>query len=179
MVCFITTLKGKNSIASGDGVSCQGTGPRLLPIGVSRPKPSVFRWGHHRLPSPQVSACQHLGFFGFQKEGQNHLLKYPSNKKALDISFSMLHLFSFFNFISFTVGKSLKRKEMRTIKIVWRWSHQRGSFPGGRLCVCVLSQTSLILCDAVDCSPPGSSVRGILQARILEWVVVPSPRVSS
>ena len=29
-------------------------------------------------------------------------------------------------------------------------------------------QLCLILCDPVDCSPPGSSVRGILQARILE-----------
>ena len=30
------------------------------------------------------------------------------------------------------------------------------------------------LCDPMDCSPPGSSVRGILQARILEWVAMPS-----
>ena len=29
------------------------------------------------------------------------------------------------------------------------------------------------LCDSTDCSPPGSSVHGILQARILEWVVIP------
>ena len=28
----------------------------------------------------------------------------------------------------------------------------------------------ILLCDPVDCSPPGSSVRGILQARVLEWV---------
>ena len=27
----------------------------------------------------------------------------------------------------------------------------------------------------MDCSPPGSSVHGILQARILEWVVMPPP----
>ena len=27
-------------------------------------------------------------------------------------------------------------------------------------------------CDSMDCSPPGSSVRGILQARILEWVAI-------
>ena len=26
------------------------------------------------------------------------------------------------------------------------------------------------LCDSMDCGPPGSSVHGILQARILEWV---------
>ena len=35
------------------------------------------------------------------------------------------------------------------------------------------------LCDPMDCSPPGSSVHGILQARILEWVAVPSSRGSS
>ena len=31
-----------------------------------------------------------------------------------------------------------------------------------------------IICDPVDCSPPGSSVRRILQARILEWCALPS-----
>ena len=31
------------------------------------------------------------------------------------------------------------------------------------------------LCDPMDCSPPGSSVHGILQSRILEWVAIPSP----
>ena len=30
-------------------------------------------------------------------------------------------------------------------------------------------------CDSVDCNPPGPSVRGIVQARILEWVAIPSP----
>ena len=34
-------------------------------------------------------------------------------------------------------------------------------------------------CDPMDCSPPGSSVHGILQARILEWVAMPSSRGSS
>ena len=32
-----------------------------------------------------------------------------------------------------------------------------------------VAQSCLTLCDPVDCSPPGSSVHGILQARILEW----------
>ena len=40
-------------------------------------------------------------------------------------------------------------------------------------------QSCLTLCDPVDCSPPGSSVQGILQARILEWVAMPSSRGSS
>ena len=33
------------------------------------------------------------------------------------------------------------------------------------------------LCNAMDCSPPGSSVHGILQARILEWIAIPLSRV--
>ena len=35
----------------------------------------------------------------------------------------------------------------------------------------------LTLCDPMDCSPPGSSAHGISQARILEWVSMPSSRV--
>ena len=45
------------------------------------------------------------------------------------------------------------------------------------LCIaCVCTQSCPIFCNPVDCSPPGSPVRGILQARILEWVAMPSPR---
>ena len=40
-------------------------------------------------------------------------------------------------------------------------------------------QSCLTLCDPVDSSPPGSSVHGILQARILEWVAVSFSRGSS
>ena len=36
-------------------------------------------------------------------------------------------------------------------------------------------QLSLTLCDPMDCSPPGSSVHGILQARILKWMPCPPP----
>ena len=42
-----------------------------------------------------------------------------------------------------------------------------------------VAQLSLTLCDPMDCSPPGSSVHGILQARILEWLPFPSPGGSS
>ena len=38
---------------------------------------------------------------------------------------------------------------------------------------------TLTLCIPMDCSPPGSSVCGILQARILEWVAISSSRGSS
>ena len=45
----------------------------------------------------------------------------------------------------------------------------------GWVCVCYYS----VMSDPMDCSPPGSSVHGILQARILEWVAIPFSRVSS
>ena len=44
---------------------------------------------------------------------------------------------------------------------------------------CVCAQLCPTLCDPTNCGPPGSSVHGILQARILEWVAVPSSRGSS
>ena len=48
------------------------------------------------------------------------------------------------------------------------------------VCVCVcVAQSCLTLCDSMDCSPPGSSVHGILQARILEWVATSFSRGSS
>ena len=44
---------------------------------------------------------------------------------------------------------------------------------------CLVPQSCLTLCDLMDCSPPGSSVHGITQARILEWVAISSSRGSS
>ena len=48
------------------------------------------------------------------------------------------------------------------------------------VCVCVLAiQSCLSLCNPMDYSPPGYSVHGILQARILEWAAIPFFRRSS
>ena len=48
------------------------------------------------------------------------------------------------------------------------------------VCVCVLvAQSYLTLCDPTDYSLSGSSVRGILQARTLEWVAMPFSREPS
>ena len=45
--------------------------------------------------------------------------------------------------------------------------------------MCLVAQLCPTLCDPMDCSPPGSSVHGILQARILEWVAISFSRGSS
>ena len=35
-----------------------------------------------------------------------------------------------------------------------------------------VAQSCLTLCDPMECSPPGSSIHGIFQARVLEWVAI-------
>ena len=40
----------------------------------------------------------------------------------------------------------------------------------------LVAQSCLTLCDSMDCNLPGSSVPGILQARIVEWVAISFPR---
>ena len=70
------------------------------------------------------------------------------------------------------------------------WTRQRDRLPtqviqicSGQLTIATLHAKSLqsgpTLCEPMGCCPPGSSAHGILQARILEWVAMPSSRGSS
>ena len=46
--------------------------------------------------------------------------------------------------------------------------------------ILVLNRFSCVpLCDPINCSPPGSSIDGILHAWILEWIAIPFSKVSS
>ena len=45
--------------------------------------------------------------------------------------------------------------------------------------IVLFAQSYPTLCNPMDCSPPGSSVHGLLQARILEWVAISFSRGSS
>ena len=60
------------------------------------------------------------------------------------------------------------------------WQHYWNPHVKAVTCIHAKSlQPCLTLCDPVDCGLPGSSVYGILQARILEWVAIPVSRISS
>ena len=54
-----------------------------------------------------------------------------------------------------------------------------GGGGGGGAYAKLLQLSFPTLCNLMDCSPPGPSVHGILQARKLEWVALPSSRGSS
>ena len=56
------------------------------------------------------------------------------------------------------------------------FSSKRRLRGGRRWCVC---SVTVYPCDFMDCSLPGSSVQGIFQVRILEWVAISYPRRSS
>ena len=67
----------------------------------------------------------------------------------------------------------------------WLWESPFWSEPSVFFCKkgwhsqCSVAQLCPTLCNPMDCSPLGSSVHGILQARIMEWDAIPSFRASS
>ena len=88
-------------------------------------------------------------FLPGESHGQRSLAGYSSwGRKELDMTEHMSHT---------------HREKLKDYKYNWT-----------NVCAKQL-QSCWSLCDPVDCSPPGSSVPGILQARILEWVAMPPP----
>ena len=70
-------------------------------------------------------------------------------------------------------NSEVKWSEVKWSEVKWcdvKWSDVKW---------CEVTQSCPTLCDPVDGSPPGSSVHGILQARILEWVAISFSRGSS
>ena len=80
------------------------------------------------------------------------------------------------------MGKWLRKRMTREEQTVWRG-------PGGQDVILFffnlvkmwseVAQSYPTLCYPMDCSPPGSSVHGVFQARILEWVAISFSRGSS
>ena len=72
--------------------------------------------------------------------------------------------------------KKIKHKQVRVLAAWCRWgssaSPPRPPNPTADCDGGLSAKTCPILCDPLDCSPPGSSVHGISQARILEWIAI-------
>ena len=98
------------------------------------------------------------------------------------VSCHLLHLFSQ-PILAATLGNAKSRHCKQARKPtgqnhLYVPSTQHTAWPQS-CCCCVLAQSCLILCDPMACSPPGSSVHEIFQARILEWVAISFFRGSS
>ena len=61
----------------------------------------------------------------------------------------------------------------------WPWAGDLGQGLAHRKVKVLVAQSSPTVCDSMVCRPPGSSLHGILQARILEWAAMPFSRGSS
>ena len=77
--------------------------------------------------------------------------------------------------------RMLRKKPLKTCKCVTESLHCSPEAIIRFLISCCLfcAQRVSILCDSMDSSPPGSSIHGISQARILEWIVISLSRGSS
>ena len=77
-------------------------------------------------------------------------------------------------------GKGIKRYKLTGIKSMIQASNIQHSEFSKYFIRTLKSESQLHsrvrLCDPMDCSLPGSAVRGILQTKVLEWVAIPSPR---
>ena len=97
------------------------------------------------------------------------------------MSFSLIHikLAIWYHLVDKTIveQKGKKLTLNKELYIPSKWYMQCMNYNVCCWCCCSVTQSCLTLCDPVDCSPPGSSVHGILQARILEWVTMPSSRI--
>ena len=114
-------------------------------------------------------------------------LMLPQDSVARDICSQQVceHSASVLNEVAFAVGKTLDQESE------WYKQHTSSQVTRSTLVimvlvrmeeyhVCVLvAQSCLTLCNHIDCSLPGSSVHGIFQARILEWVARSFSRGSS
>ena len=73
------------------------------------------------------------------------------------------------------MGESVGLPSMGSHRVGYDWS----DLVAVVVVVCLVAQSWLTLCDPINCTPPGSSVHGISQARILEWVAISFSKLSS
>ena len=118
------------------------------------------------------------------------VLKIPERGKALHEPGNMNVLKVFLKLMSSSPNIiwevfSAQTEELLRFKGEWPLSTEHSGRNKEASCIrnlikCVLSfQSCPTLCEPMDCNPPGSSVHGILQARIQEWVAIPFSRRSS
>ena len=158
-------------------------------------------------PSPTLNLSQHQGLFQWVSSS-NQVPKYwsfsfsisPSNEYSGLIPFRMdwFHLFLAQGTLKSLLQHHSSVRVKPTLPRPWPWpskpnsqkwrAHHCGGaqLPGNRVrdyidmwkVNVLVNQLYPTLCDLMDCSPPGSSIHGILQARGLEWVGIPFCRSS-
>ena len=134
-----------------------------------------------------LSACNHVSQTEFHKKNSQTL---QDTQSFLDVAWHAMPIISSSSRWSLARLPCSTHHSQSLISQLWRACnlHDDHNFPVqlGRLeghhhpMLCVrVAQSCLTLCNPMDWSPPGSSVHGILQTRILEWVAISFSRGSS
>ena len=145
---------------------CPSPTPRVYPNSCP-----LSRWCHPTISSSAVPFSSHAQSFpasgSFQNESVLHI-KWP---KDWSFSFNISPSSEHPRLISFSIYWLNLLAVQGTLKLL--------QLLFTLLCCTKSPQSCLTLCIPMDSSPPGSSVHGILQARVLEWVAISFFRRSS
>ena len=106
------------------------------------------------------------------------LLICPSYLKEILSGYSHLGC-RFFSFITLSMSCQPSWAEVFLLKDKLYLLFSLAAFNICSLCLSEVAQSCLTLCDPMDCSLSGSSVHGIFQARVLEWIAISFSRGSS
>ena len=121
-------------------------------------KVKVKSFSHVRLfTTPWIAAYQAPPSMGFSRQAYWSGVPLPSPFKSL----------SFYIFPPWILTKLLSLNKSKFV-----WTTHVFSILYTCAGLCLIAQSCPTLCNPIDCSPPGSSVYGIFQARILEWVAI-------
>ena len=125
-------------------------------------------------PAMNGSSCSTL-FFGHSNQCSvvshwfisHHMMTYDVEHLSFPPRFTEIQLVD--NVCKFNINNVM----IWYMCILWNDYHNKAAV------LCLVAQSCLTLCDPVDCSLPGSSVHGIFQASIKDWVVISFYRGSS
>ena len=118
----------------------------------------------HNSPKTEATKCLPINGWMDRQMWSRHAMEYHS---ALKMKETLIHTTTWINLEDTMLNEIDQKQKDKYCNSLWD---------------CVLAkslQSCLTLCDPMDCNLPVSSVHGILQARILEWVAMPSCRESS
>ena len=138
--------------------ACNAGDPGSIPWFRSSPGCMIFLICCWILQYPQINVIHHIN----KLKHKNHMIISINAEKAFD---KIQH-----PFMIKSPPKSRNRRNIPQHNKSYIWQSESES---------EVAQSCLTLCDPVDWSPPGSSVHGVLQARILEWVAISFSKGSS
>ena len=119
-----------------------------------------------KLPQSCLTLCNHI-------DGSPLGSTIPGILQARTLEWVAIAFSNAWKWSHSVISNSSRPHGLQPTRLLYPWDFPGKSTGVGCHCLlCVHAQSCPTLCDSMDCSPQDSSVRGILQTRILEWVAI-------